>query len=377
LSESSLSQSFDTRRLESNKENVRLGFATPLARDAHIYNGRSTMVDTLIDATALECGLSRPTRARRASDMCELQSRTKLMNLSIGFVEDLRRTAVRPEKGPEGFCSDFQVCLPYRGLFVWHVGNDEVVGDANQVVFCVPGESFRMSAPIPDGYAELIITPTVDVLAEIMQVDDQPMADHPVFRRRSWRADSRLQSYRTRFLHWATSAAEFDPLAAEASLLFLLRSAFQDDDRGRCSPGAATARVIRQTKEFLEAELGNTLRLMDIARAVGVSPSYLTDVFRRVEGLPVHRYLTHLRLSRALLDLPHTDDLTALAFNLGFSSHSHFSFAFRRAFGITPSQFRDHGRRTAVPTSSAMFTDHAACGRITMDTKNTTSTKQE
>jgi AraC-like DNA-binding protein len=331
------------------------------------------MVDTLIDATALKCGLSRQARARRASEMCERQSRTKLMNLSIGFVEDLRRSGVRPEKGPEGFCSDFQVCLPYRGLFVWHVGDDEVVGDANQVVFCVPGESFRMSAPIADGYAELIITPNVDVLAEIMQVDGQPMTDHPVFRR-SWRAESRLQSYRTRFLHWATSATEFDPLAAEASLLFLLRSAFQDDERGRRSPGAATARMIRQTKEFLAAELGNTLRLMDIARAVGVPPSYLTDVFRRVEGLPVHRYLTHLRLSRALLDLPDTDDLTALALNLGFSSHSHFTFAFRRAFGITPSQFRDHGRRTAA--ASAMFTDHAAFGRITTDTKNTTSTKQ-
>lgn len=310
------------------------------------------MNDSLIDATAVQGGFNHHARGGHASRTREFESRKKLLDLSVGFIEDLRRTGVRPEKGPEGYCTDFQVCLPYRGLFVWHVGHDEVIGDANQVVFCVPGESFRMRAPIPDGYAEMIITPNVDVLAEVMQVDDQPMVDHPVFRRRSWRADARFQSYRTRFLHWASSASasEFDTLAAEEALLSLLRSAFQDGERGRGSPGATTARIIRRTKEFLSAEFTNSVRLMDVARAVGVSPTYLTDVFRRVEGLPVHRYLTHLRLSRALLDLPGTDDLTALALNLGFSSHSHFSFAFRRAFGITPSQFREHGRHTAVPT---------------------------
>jgi AraC-like DNA-binding protein len=38
-------------------------------------------------------------------------------------------------------------------------------------------------------------------------------------------------------------------------------------------------------------------------------------------------------------------DLTTLALNLGFSSHSHFSAVFRRAFGLTPSQFREATRR--------------------------------
>jgi hypothetical protein len=69
------------------------------------------------------------------------------MNSSVGVIEDLRRAGVPREKGAEGYSADFQVCLPYRGLFVWHVGKDDVVGDANQVVFCRPGETFRMSAP--------------------------------------------------------------------------------------------------------------------------------------------------------------------------------------------------------------------------------------
>jgi AraC-like DNA-binding protein len=59
-------------------------------------------------------------------------------------------------------------------------------------------------------------------------------------------------------------------------------------------------------------------------RAVGVSPAYLTDLFRRVEGVPLHGYLTQLRLARALVELPNAADLTTLALALGFSSPQSF-----------------------------------------------------
>jgi AraC-like DNA-binding protein len=101
---------------------------------------------------------------------------------------------------------------------------------------------------------------------------------------------------------------------------------------------------MRRAKEFLEAELANPIRLRDVGRAAGASPAYLTNIFRRVEGVSLHRYLTQLRLARALAVLPQADDLTALALGIGFSSHSHFSAAFRRAFGCTPSQFRQTAR---------------------------------
>jgi AraC-like DNA-binding protein len=104
-------------------------------------------------------------------------------------------------------------------------------------------------------------------------------------------------------------------------------------------------RLIRCTKEFLADQLGAPVRLVDAARAAGASPAYLTHVFSRFEGMSLHQYLTGLRLSRALADLPHTDNLTTLALDLGFSSHSHFTAAFRRAYGVTPSAFRELSRK--------------------------------
>ena len=80
--------------------------------------------------------------------------------------------------------------------------------------------------------------------------------------------------------------------------------------------------------------------LTDIAAELRVSPVYLTQVFQQAEGLPLYRYQLHLRLARALDLVTRYDDLTALALDLGFSSHSHFSATFRKAYGYSPSVFK-------------------------------------
>ena len=82
------------------------------------------------------------------------------------------------------------------------------------------------------------------------------------------------------------------------------------------------------------------LTLGEIAREVGVTPVYLTQEFSRSEGVPLYRYQMRLRLNRALVELPHCTDITGLALDLGFSSHSHFTAVFGRAFGLTPSDYR-------------------------------------
>jgi AraC family transcriptional regulator len=268
--------------------------------------------------------------------------RTPLLRSSVGLVEDWRSRGVSVRRSRESFSPDFQVCLPYRGLFVWHVGGDEVVGDANQVLFVVGGESYYLSQPRCGDYAELIITPDQELLEEVADRPRASLSFHPLFRRRSRRAGFQLQKLRSRFVEHATSE---DWTALDEWTVALLRAAL-DTDGQTSEPSRATRRLIRRAKEFLEANLARRIRLADVARAVGASPAYLTDVFRRVEGVPLHGYLTQLRLARALVELRRADDLTTLALDLGFSSHSHFTAAFRKAFGCTPSQFRESSRTT-------------------------------
>lgn len=284
----------------------------------------------------------------------EIQSRTELMRLGVGLVEDVRSGAPARSRGPEGFSPDFQVCFPYRGMFVWHVRGAEVVGDANQVLFVTGGEDCRISHPVSGGYRELIITPEPCVLPDVVGESGIPLPGHPLFRRRARRVQPYLQSLRARFLAWANSESSDGELAAEELVLALLRAAL-DANAPNGEVSSSTRRLIRQTKEYLEAELASPIRLADIGRVVGASPAYLTHVFRSVEGISLHQYLMQLRLARALVELPHANSLTALALEVGFSSHSHFTAAFRRAFGATPSEFRQTSR-TRLPPSALEHT---------------------
>lgn len=264
-------------------------------------------------------------------------SRTGLVASDVALVEDLTSLGVDAPR-TECFSPRFQVCLPYRGVFVWHVGGEDVLGDPNQLLFVAGGESFRMSQPAHHGYGELIVTPSARVLADLLE--DEPGRWHAdaAFRSRSRRVDPTLQHAAAQ-LRLGAACGRFEMLDLEERVLDLLRRALRPVRRHQ-PVGAATRRLVTRAKAYLNAHGTEPLRLSAIARAVGASAAYLTDAFRRVEGVPLHRYLVQLRLARALVELPHAGDLSALAIGLGFSSHSHFSAAFRGAYGCTPSAFR-------------------------------------
>lgn len=56
--------------------------------------------------------------------------------------------------------------------------------------------------------------------------------------------------------------------------------------------------------------------------------------------MPLYRYHLRLRLARALDLLGRYDNLTTLGMDLGFSSHGHFSAAFKQVYGRTPAEFQ-------------------------------------
>ena len=273
-------------------------------------------------------------------------SRTTLLQNGFGLVESLRVVGPRtPKPTAEDYSPDFQVCLPYHGAFVWHVGGADVVADPNRVLFVAGGEGFRLSQPVHGGYAELIVTMHPPLLGEILGVGEQHLTTHPLFRERSRSADLRLQRLGAECFH--RSAREgWEGLAGEEWLVAFLRSSLAAPPVD-ATISSATTRLLGRAKEYLAAHVSAPIRLSHVARAVGTSPAYLTTIFSRVEGAPLHRYLVQLRLARALIEVPHADDLTALALDLGFSSHSHFTAAFRRAFGCTPSSFRESMRSDA------------------------------
>ena len=110
--------------------------------------------------------------------------------------------------------------------------------------------------------------------------------------------------------------------------------------------GTRTQReLVASAKRYISSRPGERIRLVEVGRALGVSSAYITEVFRSVEGVPLYRYVRRKRLESAVRLLPgYASDLSVLALELGFSSHSHFTTAFAQAFGCTPAFFRQRAR---------------------------------
>jgi AraC-like DNA-binding protein len=137
-----------------------------------------------------------------------------------------------------------------------------------------------------------------------------------------------------------------EPLEAEGLVLTLVCRSL--GPRTSHEPGATHARrrLADRVKVLLASDLSRRWTLADIAAEIRGSPVYLTQVFRQTEGIPLYRYHLRLRLARALDLIARYDDLSALAAELGFSSHSHFTAAFRQAYGRSPTAFKQSARRS-------------------------------
>jgi AraC family transcriptional regulator len=99
--------------------------------------------------------------------------------------------------------------------------------------------------------------------------------------------------------------------------------------------------VLHQVKLILSQRLGERITLRDIAREVELSPYHLCRLFRRATGITLHQYRQKLLLRWSLESVakPHRP-LVEIALDAGFSSHSHFTSAFRREFAYSPSGVR-------------------------------------
>jgi AraC family transcriptional regulator len=167
--------------------------------------------------------------------------------------------------------------------------------------------------------------------------------ERAAFNRSRLRIDAPTQALAARLRHGLEHGV-VDTVEAESLTLSLVRRAL--GERTSHAPGGSCGRqkVVDRAKLVLATDLGRRWTLAQIAAEVGVSPVYLTQLFRQVEGLPLYRYQLQLRLARALDELGDHADLTDLALDLGFSSYSHFSTAFKRAYGQTPLQFQRSAR---------------------------------
>ena len=230
--------------------------------------------------------------------------------------------------------------FPYRGLFMRHVGSAQSVADANHVLFFNACEGYQVSHPATGGDACLSLSISQPLLQELAPAALLQRRDAPMFRNQSLRIDERAQVLVALLRHSLRSGA-IEPLEAESVALTLVCRSLGPRTTHAAGSTRSRQRLVDRAKLLLASDLTRRWTLAEIAAHVGGSAVYLTQAFQQVEGMPLYRYHLRLRLARALDLIADCEDVAALALDLGFSSHSHFSAAFRQAYGRTPSEFRE------------------------------------
>lgn len=99
--------------------------------------------------------------------------------------------------------------------------------------------------------------------------------------------------------------------------------------------------IVEEIDSCIRQKSDETLTLEYLAQKLGYSEFYISRKFREISGMQFRDYLRYRRLAFALKEVRDTDrSLLDIALNYGFSSNEAFTRAFKEAYGITPSEYR-------------------------------------
>ena len=106
-----------------------------------------------------------------------------------------------------------------------------------------------------------------------------------------------------------------------------------------------SAHVLR-AKQYIGMRLNSALTLEEVSAEIGVSPTYLSKIFKEIEPTGFKEYVIRQRIEVAKNLLTYSDaDIGAVAARVGFCSQSHFGKMFRLRTGMTPLKYRQATRK--------------------------------
>ncbi|CAM3057537.1 AraC family transcriptional regulator [Paenibacillus sediminis] len=102
---------------------------------------------------------------------------------------------------------------------------------------------------------------------------------------------------------------------------------------------------IQLTLDYIEDHLSESISLTDLAKIASYSEYHYHRMFQQFVGEPVMSYMRKRRLSRAAEDLISSyKRVIDIAFDYGYQSHETFTRAFRKTFGMMPTECRKRGQ---------------------------------
>jgi AraC family transcriptional regulator len=229
------------------------------------------------------------------------------------------------------------VVLPVSGVFSRHdAPGRQVTGTPSHAVLVAADTPYRISYPGAIGDRALTLR-----------------FDHPVHELLGCREGADAASHGLlapgaiilRNLLWTRlQGAEADGFAAEALGLDLLGLSLTSmravGSFVRRSAQVRWMRALARVKEAVAVAPAERWSVAKLAKVANLSPFHLCHVFRHTVGTSVYDYVVQERLAYSLDAVLDGGDITTIALDAGFASHSHFTARFRKFFGCTPTALR-------------------------------------
>ena len=106
---------------------------------------------------------------------------------------------------------------------------------------------------------------------------------------------------------------------------------------------------IKKIIAFLKEHYKENFSIKELSEKIGISPYYLSHLFKKEMGISVMKYRDYLRLTTAKEMLLNTDlPITRIAFSLGWNDSNYFTRIFKKKMGISPSDFRKIHRKSNI-----------------------------
>jgi AraC family transcriptional regulator len=238
------------------------------------------------------------------------------------------------DSGPARHCC---FVFPRTAVEIRHEHERAFVANPNVVTFYNKGQEYRRGAVSADGDRCDWFAVDPAIAGDVVRAFDPDVDNRP---ERPFRLTRGISDERTYLAQRELFENPGDELAVEERVVQILESVLRLTYAQAPRTPQVSRDAIEHVERLLSASWDRPLRLRDIAAEAGLSVYHLCRTFRKATGQSLHGYRSALRLRHALEAIRAGERLVDVALNAGFSSHSHFTAAFRAAYGKTPASLR-------------------------------------